>query len=149
MIGTHIEAILIVTGAITAGFLVQFLAPAPVVRVLVGEARKDLPSLALARHWGLLNFPVGALLGYAAFEVPVRGPPVLLATIDKIAIGSGVLGTQLLHYPPLSCDRRRGRVHCASLRAISGWILGTRRTAWRRHPIGARAHFSTFSGTSG
>ena len=36
--------------------------------MIYGEVPKDLPSLALARHWGLLIFLVGALLIYGAFS---------------------------------------------------------------------------------
>src|SRR5262249_60559138 len=99
MIGTHIEAILIVTGALTATALVLFFAAGPMLRMIFGEAPKDLPSLALARHWGLLIFLVGALLIYAAFDAPLRGPAVLLATIQKVALRMGVLGAQLRHRP--------------------------------------------------
>jgi hypothetical protein len=99
MLGTHIEVILIVTGALTAAALVQFLAPGPTLRMIVGEAPRDLPSLAVARHWGLLVFLVGALLIYAAFHAPVRGPAVVLAAIEKIALGLGVLLTPLRRRP--------------------------------------------------
>jgi len=99
MIGMHIELILIVTGALTAVALVQFFAPGPMLRMIFGEAPRDLPGLALARHWGLLIFLVGALLIYAAFHPPVRGPAVLLAAIEKIALGVGVLVTPLRRRP--------------------------------------------------
>jgi hypothetical protein len=99
MIGAHIEVILIVTGALTAAAVVQFVAPEPVLRMIFGEAPKDPLGVALARHWGLLIFLVGALIVYAAFHAPVRGPAVSLAAVEKIALGVGVLGTQLRHRP--------------------------------------------------
>jgi len=88
-----------VTGALTAAAIVQFIAPVQVLRVIFGKAPVDAPSLALARHWGLLIFLVGALLIYAAFHPAVRGPAVLLAAIEKIALGVGVLSTALRRHP--------------------------------------------------
>src|SRR5215813_14147300 len=99
MIGAHIELILIVTGALTAIALLQFVAPAPVLRMILGEAPTDEVGLAVARHWGLLTFLVGALLIYAAFHPSVRGPAMVVAVIEKAALGVGVLGTSLRKHP--------------------------------------------------
>ena len=96
MIGAHIELILIVTGAITAIALVQFIAPAPVLRMIYGEAPTDEVGLAVARHWGLLTSLVGALLIYAAFHPSVRGPVMVVAVIEKAALG---FGTSLRTHP--------------------------------------------------
>jgi len=95
VIATHIELILIVTGAATATMLSQFFAPLPVLRLIYGEAPTDGVSVALARHWGLLIFCVGALLIYAAFYPPVRVPILVFAVIEKIGLGVCVLGTSL------------------------------------------------------
>ncbi len=38
MIGAHIELILIVTGALTAVALLQFIVPVPMLRVIYGKA---------------------------------------------------------------------------------------------------------------
>jgi len=65
VIATQIEIILIITGAVTATMLSQFFAPLPVLRLVYGETHLDAVSMALARHWGLLIFCVGALLVYA------------------------------------------------------------------------------------
>src|SRR5262245_56635115 len=62
MIAAHIEPILIVTGAITAIALIQFIAPVQFLRMIFGETLTDVIGLALARHWGLLIFCVGVLL---------------------------------------------------------------------------------------
>jgi hypothetical protein len=99
VINAHIDTILIVTGALTAVAFLQFIAPVPMLRALYGETSNDLPSLSLARHWGLLVFLIGALLIYGAFHPPVRGPVVVVAAIEKIALGIGVLGTSLRHRP--------------------------------------------------
>jgi hypothetical protein len=94
-IGAHIELILIVTGALTAIALLQFIAPASVLRMIYGEAPTDEVGLSVARHWGLLTFLVGALLVYAAFHPSVRGPAMVIAVIEKAALGLGILGTSL------------------------------------------------------
>ena len=99
MIGAHIEGILIVTGATTAAALLQSIAPARLLRIVYGEEPKGAVTLALAQHWGLLIFLIGALLVYAAFHPAVREPAVLVATIEKSALGVGVLGTSLRRHP--------------------------------------------------
>src|SRR5262249_24986896 len=98
MIGAHIEVILIVTGALTAAALLQFIAPIPIVRMICGEAPSKGVSLLLARHWGLLIFLIGVLLIYAASHPEVRAPATLLAAIEKISLGVGVFGTFLRKY---------------------------------------------------
>jgi len=99
MIGAHIELILIVTGAITAIALLVSIAPASVLGMIFGEAPTDKVGLAVARHWGLLIFLVGALLVYAAFHPPVRGPAMVVAVIEKAVLGLGVFGTSLRSHP--------------------------------------------------
>ena len=99
MIGAHIEVILIVTGALTAVALLQFIAPIPTIRMIYGEAPINRVSLFLARHWGLLIFLIGALLIYAAFHPAVRAPAMIIAVIEKVALGSAVLGTSLRQLP--------------------------------------------------
>jgi hypothetical protein len=99
MIGAHIELILIVTGALTATALVQLIAPALVLSMVFGEAPTDEVGLAIARHWGLLIFLVGALLVYSAFHPSVRAPAMVIAVIEKAALGLGVYGTSLRTRP--------------------------------------------------
>ena len=107
MIGAHIELILIVTGAITAIALLQFIAPASVLRMIYGKAPTDEVGLAVARHWGLLTFLVGALLVYAAFHSSVRGPAMVIAVIEKAGFAVGIFGTSL-------------RAHSAAAAAAAG-----------------------------
>jgi hypothetical protein len=99
MIGAHIELILIVTGAVTAIALLQLIAPTSVLRMIFGEAPADEVGLAVARHWGLLTFLIGGLLVYAAFHPSVRGPAIVVAVIEKAALGLGVFGTSLRSHP--------------------------------------------------
>jgi hypothetical protein len=102
MIAAHIEGNLIVTGALTAGALLQFIAPLPMLRLIYGEAPIDKVTLFLARHWGLLIFLIGGLLIYAAFHPGLRAPAMLLAAIEKIALGLDVFGTSLRSGPVLA-----------------------------------------------
>jgi hypothetical protein len=100
VIGAHIEVILIITGAATAAVaLMQFIAPTPVLRMVWGAVPPDMVSLVLARHWGLLIFLIGILLIYAAFHPAVRDPAMVVAAIEKVALGIGVLGTSLRSQP--------------------------------------------------
>ena len=99
MISSNIEAVLVVTGVLTAGMLVQFVAPSWILRHAFREVPSGAASIALARHWGLLLFCIGGLLIYAGFHPAVRKPAVLLASIEKAGFVACVLGTSLRHRP--------------------------------------------------
>jgi hypothetical protein len=98
-IAAHIQLILIVTGAATALALGQFVAPSRLVGLVYGKAPADAASLMLARQWGLLVCGVGVLLIYAAFYPPVRIPVMVFAIIEKIGLGTSILGTALRQQP--------------------------------------------------
>jgi hypothetical protein len=100
MIGTHIEIILIVTGATTVTALAQFIAPALVCRIIYGAAPTEVVGIALARHWGLLVFLVGVLLIHAAFHPEMRQPIAIVAAVEKIGFGLAIFGTSLRPDPP-------------------------------------------------
>jgi hypothetical protein len=91
MLAAHIELILLITGLATAGVLVVFVAPVPVMKVLFGQAPSDALSLFIVRHWGLLVALVGALLIYAAYHAEVRVPTLIVAIVEKAALVLGVL----------------------------------------------------------
>jgi len=95
VIAAHIELILVVTGVATALAVAQLIAPLQFLRLTYGEAPVDPVSVALARHWGLLIFCVGALLIYAAFRPPIRVPIMVFAMIEKLGFAACVLGTAL------------------------------------------------------
>jgi hypothetical protein len=99
LIGAHIQFILVVTGLLTAGAVIVVLAPAAVLTRAFGKTPLDEASLAIARHWGLLMFLIGALLVYAAFDPPIREPVILAGAIEKAVLGAGVLGTGLREHP--------------------------------------------------
>src|SRR5262245_60816814 len=75
--------------------LSQFFAPLVTLRLIYGQAPTDGVSVALARHWGLLIFCVGALLMYAAFYPSLRAPILLFAVVEKVGLGVCILGTSL------------------------------------------------------
>jgi hypothetical protein len=102
VITSNIEAILIVTGILTATMLAQFVAPSWMARHVFGEAPSGPVNMALARHWGLLLFCVGALLVYSAFHIPLRGPAVVLALVEKAGFVTCVFGTSLRQRPMAS-----------------------------------------------
>jgi hypothetical protein len=99
LIGAHIQFVLVVTGVLTAGALILFLAPAAALTRAFDKAPLDEASPAIARHWGLLVFLNGALLVYAAFDPPIREPVILVGAIEKAVLGAGVLGTALREHP--------------------------------------------------
>jgi hypothetical protein len=85
MLAAQIEWILFITGVATAGAVAVFLAPVKVMKVLFGQAPSDVLGIAIARHWGLLIFLVGAMLVYAAYHAEVRVPTLIVAIAEKAA----------------------------------------------------------------
>ena len=102
MITTHIEAVLLITGVCTAGALVLFLAPVATAHRIFGEVPAAPLGTGLMRHWGLLLFCIGALLVYAALDQAVRGPAMLLASVEKLGFAGCVFGTSLRQRPMVS-----------------------------------------------
>ena len=102
MITSNIEAVLIVTGALTASMLAQFVAPRWILRHAFGEVPSGAVSIALTRHWGLLLFCVGALLIYAGFHPAVRSPALVLASIEKAGFVACVFGSSLRRRPAVA-----------------------------------------------
>ncbi|MGA8798137.1 MAG: hypothetical protein WB526_13860 [Candidatus Cybelea sp.] len=80
-------AILVVTGAITAGMFAAVFAPAAVLRLLFGVTAPDQLTILIARHWALLVTLVGGLLVYAAYHPEVRFAVMIAAVVEKLAIG--------------------------------------------------------------
>ena len=99
VISSSIETVLVVTGVLTAGMLVQFAAPSWTLRHTFSEVPSGAVEVVLARHWGLLLFCVGALLVYAGFHPAVRRPAVALALIEKVGFVACVFGTSLRRRP--------------------------------------------------
>jgi hypothetical protein len=98
-LSAQIELILLITGLVTAGALVLFLAPATMLKLLFGQAPSDTLSLLIVRHWGLLVCLVGALLIYAAYRSEVRFPTLIVAIVEKAALVIGVIVSPLQRRP--------------------------------------------------
>lgn len=116
MIAAHIELILVVTGAATAIAVGQLIAPLRFLRLTYGEAPVDPVSVALARHWGLLIFCVGALLICAAFRPAIRVPIMVFAMIEKLGFAACILGTSL--------RKRRGAAAMAAADLLMAVVYG-------------------------
>src|SRR5262245_29598785 len=91
MLAAHIQLILLITGLVTAGLLVVFVAPVSALKILFGQAPSDALGLLIARHWGLLVFLVGALIICAAYHPEVRVPTLIVAIVEKVALVLGLL----------------------------------------------------------
>jgi hypothetical protein len=88
MLASSIVSLLIVSGVITAvAGLGALLLPRPLLRLGFGVPDAPASTMFFARHWGLLIMLFGALLIVAAGEPALRGPVMLAAAIEKIAIG--------------------------------------------------------------
>lgn len=99
MTASNTEWILIAVGAITASMLLQFFAPAAMLRRSYGQAPSDALSLMMARHWGLLVFCVGILLIVAAYQPAIRVPVIVVAMVGKLVLAGLILGSSLRQWP--------------------------------------------------
>jgi hypothetical protein len=82
-ISENIGDILVITGAITAAGLAQFISPKPFLREIHKIDMPDEAPMLFARHWGLLSFVIGGLLMYAGRHPEVRIAAVTAALIAK------------------------------------------------------------------
>ena len=99
MLAGQIELILLITGLTTAGALVLFLAPVPMMKMLFGQAPADALNLLIARHWALLVGLVGGLLVYATYHAEIRVPTLIVAIVEKAAFALGMLLSPLRRRP--------------------------------------------------
>lgn len=83
MIANHIETILYVTGAITAGAAVLSIAPRLLLRTLSGVDIEDPNALMMIRHWAWLVGITGVLLVYAGTAPAVREAVMTAAIASK------------------------------------------------------------------
>jgi hypothetical protein len=85
MVVENIRLILVVTGLMTSGAIVFFLAPLLALKPIFGIDEATPVLRLITRHWALLVFLVGLLLVYAALEPALRTPILIVAGIEKIA----------------------------------------------------------------
>ncbi len=83
--------IIAVTGALTLLAGAGLLAPKRLFKAFFDLSLTEATSLLVARHWSLLIALVGALLLYAAYHPEVRVPVLIVAIIEKLALGLLVL----------------------------------------------------------
>jgi hypothetical protein len=88
VIAKRIDTILLVTGALTCLAVVGFLFPDPLLRNFFSEECRSANVLLMVRHWSLLVFLVGGLLVYAAYPPAVRSAALVVATVEKLALGA-------------------------------------------------------------
>jgi hypothetical protein len=89
MMGSHVQAILLVVGLYTMAALPQFLVPRLfLAKVTLGAETSDPLTLLLARHWALLAALVGGLLVYAVYHPEVQGPAMAIAAVEKLALAA-------------------------------------------------------------
>src|SRR5690349_5233135 len=86
MLASHISAVLLVVGVVTALPILQFLFPALGLRLLYKLELRDEAGLFFARHWGLLAACFGGLLVYASAHPEAREPIVLAAMLEKAGL---------------------------------------------------------------
>ena len=86
ILSNNLADILLVTGAVTASPILQFLAPALGLKVLFKLAPPESAGGFFTRHWGLMAASFGGLLIYAAHHPEVRAPVMLAAMIEKAGL---------------------------------------------------------------
>jgi hypothetical protein len=95
VIETNISAILVITGALTALAGVGLVVPRQLLDVFLAEKTNDATVILIARHWSLLVALVGGLLIYAAYHPETRVPIMIVAIVEKLALGILVVASPL------------------------------------------------------
>jgi hypothetical protein len=95
MLAEHIQWILILTGALTAGAAATALVPRPALGFVFGESPTGAVTLLFVRHWGLVVAGVGVLLVWSAFSPSLREPVLIFASVEKIALALPILMSSL------------------------------------------------------
>jgi hypothetical protein len=122
VLASHIRALLLIAGIVTALPILQFLFPAPGVRLLYKLELRDEAGLFFARHWGLLAACFGGLLIYASGHEQARAPIVIAAMLEK----AGLVGTIAADWekPHTGGMRLAAAFDTACVVLFGGWLLG-------------------------
>jgi hypothetical protein len=89
MLTSSIVWILVVSGIITVGGgVTAFLVPHLFLRLGFGTEINAPATAFFVRHWGVLVFVVGALIVLSAFAIPIRASVLIVAAIEKLAMGA-------------------------------------------------------------
>jgi hypothetical protein len=122
MLAPHIRALLLIAGVVTALPILQFLFPAPALRLLYKLELRDEAGLFFARHWGLLAACFGGLLIYASGHEQAREPIVLAAMLEK----AGLVGCVAADWNKLHTRGMRlaAAFDSACVVVFGAWLLG-------------------------
>ena len=89
------NALLIVTGALTALAGIGVAAPILVIRIVFGTTLAEAAMVLVTRHWSLVIALVGGLLIYAGFHTEARVPIMVAAVVEKLALGVLVVASPM------------------------------------------------------
>ena len=89
------NAVLIVTGLLTAGAGIGVFAPRLLLGMMFGVETRDAATMLLARHWSFLIALIGVLLVYAAYNAEVRVPIMIAGALEKFALAAMVFSGPL------------------------------------------------------
>lgn len=122
MLASHIGALLLIAGLITALPILQFLFPALGLRLLYKLELRDQTGLFFARHWGVLAACFGGLLVYASAHELVRQPIVVAAMLEK----AGLVGCVAADWNKLHTRGMRpaAAFDTACVVVFGAWLLG-------------------------
>ncbi|MGE5047646.1 MAG: hypothetical protein ACM3PC_03675 [Deltaproteobacteria bacterium] len=122
MLASHIRALLLIAGVITALPILQFLFPALALRLLYKLDLRDEAGLFFARHWGLLAACFGGLLVFASGHAEAREPIVIAAMLEK----AGLVGTIAADWKKLHTRGMRlvAAFDTACVAVFGAWLLG-------------------------
>lgn len=88
MLSPFIGQILTVSGFITGGGgIAALLYPSLLLRLVFGVEGPTSSALFFVRHWGVLIVAVAALILDSVFQSGFRAPVLIVAAVEKFAIG--------------------------------------------------------------
>ena len=93
--GEYAGAVLVVTGALTAGLGFGVIVPGTLLRILLGADHPDATSRFIARYCFLLGALVGCLLIAAAAQPALRVAAMSVAAVEKLGFAALVLASPL------------------------------------------------------
>lgn len=94
MITGNITIILYVTGVITCGMLLLFLAPRLVMETMLRLKADEGIAGLIERHWGMGIFVTGLLLIWAGYDPALRTPVIACVALNKATF----VGMMLANY---------------------------------------------------
>jgi hypothetical protein len=121
MLARIFPTVLLVTGIVTALPILQFVLPAPALRLLYKLELPDPAGALFARHWGLMAACFGGLLVFASGHPEARAPIVFAAMIEKA--GLAILIFAAWSKPHVRGMRLAGVFDAACTVLYGAWLL--------------------------